>query len=128
MPAAKKSDDVFDEDISSFAKEFESPGNVMADDIMGAPKARPMPQQVPAHTQAREIRPSQKIPAFVSLAKYKELRLALRDIKGVSAQMHKLIEDLKANRDTGTQLLDDTVQGLEVMEDNIDKVKGVLRV
>jgi len=124
MPMPKKQDEVFGDDVDSFAKEMESPNNLMADDLFREPKARPMPRPRPTTTSS----PIQRIPAFVSLTKYKELRLALRDMKNISLDMHKTLENLKANRDGGTELLDRTVNNLETLDNNIDKIKGVLRV
>lgn len=124
---AKKSEEIFDEDISSFEKEMESPEKLMAEEILSGKKARPqmpMPGQRPVYVPP----PVQKIPAFVSLTKYKELRVALREMKNISNSMHSTLEGMKQNRDGGTELLDQTVKNLENMDDNIDKVKGVLRV
>jgi len=130
MVAGKKSDELFDEDISSFEKEMESPEKLMADELLSGSGARPqaqMPKQRPAQ-QAQFAQPVQKIPAFVSLTKYKELRRSLNEMKNISSEMHRTLEGMKQNRDSGTELLDQTVKNLENMDDNIDKVKGVLRV
>ena len=126
MPVPKKDDELFGDDIDSFAKEMEGPGKLMSDDIVAQAKARPAPS--PRQRPAQVGSPIQKIPAFVSLTKYKELRMALREMKIISADMHRTLESLKQNRDGGTELLDKTVKNLENMDDNIDKVKGVLRV
>lgn len=126
MPVSRKSDEPFGGDIGSFEKEIESPENLLADDILGAPKARAA--SAPNTSSLGGAKTAQKIPAFVSLTKYRELRLALREMKNISAEMRRILADLKANRDGGTGLLDETVSGLEGMDANIDKVKAVLRV
>ncbi len=107
----------------AFQSLIEAPDKLLAEEILDdkklpphAPKSTPKPQQS-----------SQKIPAFVSLDKYKEIRRSLRDMRAASAEMRKTLERLRQNRDTGISLLNETVGNLERLEGNIDKIKGVLR-
>lgn len=105
-----------------FEKELESPEKLMAEEILKTARPAPSAQKLPQKTQA-----VQKIPAFVSLDKYKEIRLALRDMKTASSEMRRTLEGLRQNRDAGTNLLNVTISGLERIEGNIDKIRGVLR-
>ena len=124
-------------DMPDFGSDFEnaidSPEKLLADDVLESPKSVPqtqakvqaMPQKaVPKPAQQQ---PEQKIPAFVSLDKYKEIRFSLRDIKLTSAGLRKTLESLRQNRDGGTNLLNNTIDGLERIEGNLDKIRTVLR-
>jgi len=116
----------FDND-NDFEKEMSSPDKLLADELFEDPKT---PQehisqkaiQKPAQPQVQ-----QKIPAFVRLDRYKEICLAMRDMKTASAEMRKTIENLRQNRDGGTALLNDTVNDLDNIEKNIDNIRGILR-
>ncbi|MBU4246366.1 MAG: hypothetical protein ABIF85_05680 [Nanoarchaeota archaeon] len=114
---------------SDFENSFDSPEKLLADEILEPPKIAPQAQALPqkAALKSAQQQAVQKIPAFVSLDKYKEIRLSLRDIKLASAEMRKTMENLRQNRDGGTALLNSTIGGLERMEENIDKVRTVLR-
>lgn len=113
---------------SDFEKDVMSPDTLLADELLEPEKNTPQ-----AHISQKAIQKpippqaSQKIPAFVSLDKYKEIRLALRDMKIASAEMRRIIESLRQNRDGGTALLNSTIGGLERIEENIDQIRTVLR-
>ncbi|VVB61133.1 Uncharacterised protein [uncultured archaeon] len=117
--------------FSDLEKDMESPEKLLAEEVLDE-KIVPMPipkSQFQAPKQAAFQKPQggQKIPAFVSLDRYKEIRLALRDMKMASLEMRKTLQNLAQNRDGGTALLNTTVDGLQRIEGNIDKIRGVLR-
>ncbi len=122
VPAQDIEKDMLDVEIS-FDKDLESPDRLLSEEILDEKAGEPPvknPVQKPQQAQ-------QKIPAFISLDKYKEVRFALRDTKSISIEMRKTLDTLKKNRDDGTELLSSTVEGLGRVEGNIDKIRGVLR-
>jgi|GEM_PF-1774894 len=113
---------------SDFEKDVMSPDNLLAEGLLEPEKNTPQEHiSQKAIQKPMPLQASQKIPAFVSLDKYKEIRLALRDMKIASAEMRRTIESLRQNRDGGTALLNNTISGLERIEGNIDQIRNVLR-
>ncbi len=108
-------------------KEMESPGKLLAEEVLDEKISTKAQFQAPKQAASQKPQGTQKIPAFVSLDRYKEIRLALRDMKITSSEMRKTLQNLRQNRDGGTALLNTTVDGLERIETNIDKIRGVLR-
>lgn len=128
-PADNIEKDMLDVELS-FENELESPENLLSEDILDEKSGEPIsepPQKKTGQKPQQTPQRSQKIPAFISLDKYKEVRFSLREMKQESLEMRKTLENLKKNRDDGTELLSSTVEGLGRVEGNIDKIRGVLR-
>ncbi len=114
---------------SDFESEMDAPDKLLAEEIFETSKNVPQAPPINPNVAQKTAQPQavQKIPAFVSLDKYKEIRLSLRDIKVVSAEMRRTLDNLRQNRDSGITLLNTTIGGLERIEGNIDKIRSVLR-
>ncbi len=112
---------------SDFEKEMASPDKLLADELFEDPKTPQEHISQKVVQRSAQPRVPQKIPAFVRLDRYKEICLAMRDMKAASLEMRKTIENLRQNRDGGTALLNATVNDLDNIETNVDSIRGILR-
>lgn len=142
---AGKDAEIFDDIENDFKDDFASAEKMIAEAVK---PSNPPIQKKPAERQAQAPSsaaplfpapqsgqpyasapaPEQKIPAFISLDRYKDTRRSLKEMRVISSVMRKTIGDLKKNRDDGNSLLNSSVDGLERMEDCVDKIKNVLKI
>ena len=67
-------------------------------------------------------------PMFVSLAKYKELKKCIISLQQESKSLGSLISNLKSNKDTGGELLKETVNRLENIEEKVTQINSTIRI
>ncbi len=68
-----------------------------------------------------------KGPVFISVKRYKEVMYSLNSLKTNANQLRQIIENLKHNRDTGTDLLSTTADNLADLEQDIEKVNASIK-
>ena len=68
-----------------------------------------------------------KGPVFISVKRYKEVMYSLNSLKTNANQLRQIIENLKHNRDTGTDLLSTTADNLSSLEQDIEKVNASIK-
>ena len=66
-------------------------------------------------------------PMFVSMNKYHELKVDVAYLKQSASHMRAIINSLKQNRSTGAELLRQTMDQLQFIEQKIDEIKGVVK-
>ena len=67
-------------------------------------------------------------PMFVSLGKYKELKSCLVSLQCECSALESLISNMKSNKDTGSELLKETVNRLENIEEKVTQINSTIRV
>lgn len=110
------------------------PFGLQNDDQQGVP-SDPFAGETPAEQKMKRAfgfdslsdAQSVKGPVFVSLDKYHEVKEMLRDLKRASADLHRIIADLKQNRDGGTTLLEQSVDRLTAIEGRVEEITATLR-
>ena len=80
--------------------------------------------------QSRTPTPSdrQVRPMFISLNKYNQLKSCLESLNRESSALKSLISNLNNNKDTGAELLKETVNRLENIEEKVTQINATIKV
>lgn len=68
-----------------------------------------------------------KGPVFVSFRKYQDVKGNLEGLKDNAIELKMIIDDLKINKGTGSELLKELTENLEKIENRINKINSTLR-
>ena len=67
-------------------------------------------------------------PMFISLGKYNEIKSCLASLKHESDALKSIIRNFKDNKETGGELLKETINRLENMEEKVVQVNSTIKV
>lgn len=69
-----------------------------------------------------------KGPVFISLERYREVKNILNSLKDNSRNLREIMDDLKNNKKEGAELLTNSVDKLEHIEEDVENINATLRV
>ncbi len=96
-----------------------------AEEKQEPPKNIPISQMPPIGVSGPFTRA--KGPVFISVKRYKEVMYSLNSLKTNANQLRQIIENLKQNRNLGTDLLSTTADNLADLEQDIEKVNASIK-
>ena len=67
-------------------------------------------------------------PLFISLKKFNEIKAQIASLKRESNELRQIVEQLKSSRDTGTTLLKNAVDKMEVIEKNVEDINSIIKI
>ena len=68
-----------------------------------------------------------KGPVFVSLERYDEVKGNLSSLNSLASDLRMTIENLKVNKTTGAELLNNVTENLDQMEKKLDRINSILK-
>ncbi len=69
-----------------------------------------------------------KGPVFISLERYREVKEILYSLKGNSRSLRAIMDEFKGNKKEGAELLTQSVDKLEHIEEDIENINSTLRI
>jgi hypothetical protein len=70
----------------------------------------------------------QSRPMFISLRKYNELKDCLKSLHNESTSLKNIIGNLRSNSSNGSELLKETVNRLENIEEKVVQVNSTIKI
>ncbi len=90
------------------------------------PEKTEVPQEKPP-IEKKIVNP-QVGPLFISLKKFNEIKAQIVSLKREANELRQIVEQLKSSRDTGTTLLKNAVDKMEIIEKNVEDINSIIKI
>lgn len=67
-------------------------------------------------------------PLFISLKKFNEIKAQIASLKHESNELRQVVKQLKSSRDTGTALLKNAVNKMDIIEKNVEDINSIIKI